>query len=449
MIARERVHCLHEGRNNSKTNIIYWMSRDQRTRDNWGLSYALELMEKYNGKFAVVFTLAEKFLDASLRQYAFMLEGLKEVEKNLSDKNIPFHLLLGDPAASLKNYILENNIGYIITDFDPLRIKRKWQKEIAGFSGTSLIEVDSHNIVPVRFVSQKQEFGAYTLRPKIKRNLEKFLDEFPELPKLAENQALPRTRVNWEKIYKSLKVDLTVKPVNWIKPGQLAAEGALNLFLDEKLNNYQEKRNDPNEDALSGLSPYLHFGQIGAQSIAMQIIRNLEKSENTESFLEELIVRKELSDNYCHYNSVYDTLENVPEWARKTLDAHRNDERDFLYKESEFEEARTHDPLWNAAQNEMREKGKMHGYMRMYWAKKILEWTPDPDTALQIAIYLNDKYELDGRDPNGYTGCAWAIAGVHDRAWTERPVYGKIRYMNYNGAKRKFNVENYIRIWKG
>jgi deoxyribodipyrimidine photo-lyase len=155
-------------------------------------------------------------------------------------------------------------------------------------------------------------------------------------------------------------------------------------------------------------------------------------------------VRRELSDNFCYYNQDYDHFQGFPEWARKTLDDHRGDEREYLYPLEEFEAARTHDPLWNAAQLEMVQRGKMHGYLRMYWAKKILEWTASPEEAQEVAIFLNDRYELDGRDPNGYVGIAWSIGGVHDRAWKERPIYGKVRYMSYKGAAGKFDVQAYI-----
>ena len=195
------------------------------------------------------------------------------------------------------------------------------------------------------------------------------------------------------------------------------------------------------------MSPYFHFGHISTQRVALEIKNSSLKNEDKNSFLEEMIVRRELSDNFCEYEPNYDYFEGFHSWAKKTLNEHRDDERDYLYPKEQFEEAKTHDPLWNAAQNQMREQGKMHGYMRMYWAKKILEWSPSPEIAMQIAIELNDKYELDGRDPNGYAGIAWSIGGVHDRAWFERPVYGKIRYMNYNGCKTKFNVNSYINIY--
>jgi len=195
------------------------------------------------------------------------------------------------------------------------------------------------------------------------------------------------------------------------------------------------------------MSPYFHFGHISTQRVALEMKNSELDSEDKKAFLEEMIVRRELSDNFCEYEPYYDYFEGFHKWAQETLNDHREDKRDYLYTQDQFEESKTHDPLWNAAQNQMKLEGKMHGYMRMYWAKKILEWSESPEAALQIAIDLNDKYELDGRDPNGYTGIAWSIGGVHDRAWFERPVYGKIRYMNYNGCKSKFNVKNYIEIY--
>jgi len=204
------------------------------------------------------------------------------------------------------------------------------------------------------------------------------------------------------------------------------------------------KRNDPVADGQSNLSPYLHFGQISAQRVALEVENASVDKASRDTFLEELIVRRELADNFCFYTPQYDKFEGFPAWARKTLNAHRKDRRAYSYTLQQFEYAKTHDELWNAAQTEMVKRGKMHGYMRMYWAKKILEWTGSPEKAMETAIYLNDLYGLDGRDPNGYTGIAWSIGGVHDRAWNERPIFGKIRYMSYNGCKSKFDVKRYI-----
>jgi deoxyribodipyrimidine photo-lyase len=249
------------------------------------------------------------------------------------------------------------------------------------------------------------------------------------------------------RIRKNLKIDTSVGPVDWMRPGEDAAHRMLRLFIGERLGKYNEQRNDPNAGAVSDLSPYLHFGQISAQRVALEVRQSRKSKPSRDAFLEELIVRRDLSDNFCYYNEAYDMFEGFPAWAQQSLNVHRNDTRDYIYPIETFEAAQTHDPLWNAAQNEMRTTGKMHGYMRMYWAKKILEWTPSPEEALAIAIYLNDRYELDGRDPNGYTGIAWSIGGVHDRAWGERPVFGKIRYMSYDGCKRKFDVDVYMRKW--
>ena len=210
------------------------------------------------------------------------------------------------------------------------------------------------------------------------------------------------------------------------------------------MDNYNNKRNDPSLDGQSGLSPYLHFGQISAQRVALEVQKTTINFHAQEAFLEELIIRRELSDNYCYYNADYDNFNGFPDWAKKTITEHRQDKRDYLYSLEEFENGKTHDKLWNAAQLEMVKTGKMHGFMRMYWVKKILEWSLSPEKSMKTAVYLNDKYELDGCDPNGYAGIAWSIGGMHDRAWGEREIFGKIRYMNYNGCKRKFDIDKYI-----
>jgi deoxyribodipyrimidine photo-lyase len=271
-----------------------------------------------------------------------------------------------------------------------------------------------------------------------------FLDDFPYLKKHPYNWEGKMSIIDWEKSLKTLDVDFTIKEVDWIQPGEKAANRAMERFLKNKLPLYDKQRNDPVRDGQSNLSPYLHFGQISAQRIALEAFKISTDKKSRDAFLEELIVRRELSDNFCFYNANYDNIEGFPAWAKRTLNEHRSDKRKYLYTLEQFENALTHDELWNAAQMEMVKKGKMHGYMRMYWAKKILEWTESPEQAMEIAVYLNDRYELDGRDPNGYAGIAWSIGGVHDRAWNSRPVFGKIRYMSYNGCKAKFNIKRYI-----
>jgi deoxyribodipyrimidine photo-lyase len=443
MNQKERIHDLTPERN-AGWNVIYWMSREQRAEDNPGLLYAQQLALEMDTGLLVVFTLTADYPGAMLRHYDFMIRGLHETATGLHALHVPFHLVVGDPAEEMDACIRKLGAGTVITDFDPMRIKRQWVSAAIKRSGAKFLEVDGHNIVPARMVSDKVEFGAYTLRPKIHRHLDRFLEVWPSMRPMAKHTALPDL-FSPDGLLDALDLDRSVGPVDWIAPGSKAAERMLEAFTRERLDGYSKQRNDPNLRMTSDLSPYLHFGQISALRVAARVLKDHPAGDDSAAFLEELIVRKELSDNFCHYHPGYDTSSGFHDWAKKSHEAHRRDEREYIYSTEQFEEGTTHDPLWNAAQLQMVKKGKMHGYMRMYWAKKILEWTPSPEQAMETAIYLNDKYELDGRDPNGYTGIAWAIGGVHDRAWTERPVYGKIRYMNYNGAKRKFDVATYIR----
>ncbi len=421
--------------------VIYWMSRDQRVHGNWALLYAQQVAEENNLPLSIVFCLSPKFLGATLRQYDFMIKGLEEVEEELKNYNISLHLLLGEPEEEIGKFSKKHGISTIITDFSPLRIGRKWREKIAKEVSVPVIEVDAHNIVPCFYSSNKQEFGAYTLRPKIKKILNEFLTEYPAVKK-SKFTIKNEDKIDWDSLLKKLPINSEVKPVTWVKPGYKNAIKMLDKFI-ENIDLYQNERNNPNINASSNLSPFLHFGQISSQEVVLKVNSKIAKNK-TEAFLEEIIIRKELADNFCYFNTNYDTVEAFHSWAKKTLNEHIHDKRDYTYTKHDFETARTHDPLWNAAQIEMVNKGKMHGYLRMYWAKKILEWTPSPEDAMEIAIYLNDKYELDGRDPNGYTGISWSIGGTHDRAWFERKVYGKIRYMNDKGCEKKFDVKKYI-----
>lgn len=425
--------------------IVYWMSRDQRIDSNWAFTYAQQLSIEHKLPLRIVFILSPVFLDATLRQYSFMIEGLKEVEKRATSFNIQFTLLMGDVVPKLVQFIELNHIAAVITDFDPLKVKRSWKEKILVETTVPFIEVDAHNVVPCRFVSQKVEFGAYTIRPKIKRNLEEYFELPPEPVKNEFSPSSVTNNTNWDEVFSSLKVSNSVLPSTVYLPGREEGLKVLQTFIQQKVESYGTLRNDPTKGMISNLSPYLHFGQLSAIECAFQAKQfTKEFPQSVESFLEELIVRRELADNFCFYNAQYDSFEGFPDWAKKTLNEHRKDKREFLYSLEEFENSDTHDALWNAAQNEMVRTGKMHGYMRMYWAKKILEWTTSPEEAHSVAIYLNDRYQIDGRDPNGYVGVAWSIGGVHDRAWFERPVYGKIRYMNYNGCASKFDVKQYI-----
>lgn len=444
MVKKERIRVLKEGHENSGP-VVYWMSRDQRIHDNWALLYAQEIAERTGESLAVIFCLIPDFLNATIRQYDFMLKGLRKIEQQLSAHNIPFFLLSGSPDNEIIGFVNRYNIKSLVTDFDPLKLKRQWKNDIAKKLTIPFYEVDAHNIIPCWYASPKLEYGAYTIRPKIRRLIPGFLDEYPKLGKHPFAWNGKRDPVDWDKIKKNLNVDRGVRELNGVEPGEKAARVILDQFITDRLGEYDTARNDPNKTGQSGLSPYLHFGHISAQRIALEVVKAKAVGESRDAFLEELIVRRELSDNFCFYNDHYDSFEGFPEWAKKTLDQHRKDTRLYIYSFKDLEGARTHDDLWNAAQMEMVKRGKMNGYMRMYWAKKILEWTRSPEEAMKVAILLNNRYELDGRDPNGYTGIAWSIGGVHDRAWNERNVFGKIRYMSYNGCRSKFNINSYIK----
>jgi deoxyribodipyrimidine photo-lyase len=437
----KRVRNLKKGRE-TEGHVLYWLSRDQRVDDNWALAYAIESAENEDQSVIVAFALSVDFLGATWRQYDFMIKGLKRVEEHLARLNIPFYLVMGNPAETMPAFIQQHRVSRLIVDFDPLKIKREWKKKVLEQVEIPVDEVDAHNIVPCWLASDKPEYGASTIRNKISRQLPEFLDDFP--PLVRQRGSYHTHRINWEVVAITVQTEHGIRPVDWLTPGENGAAVMFGNFVEQKLVKYAGCRNNPNELCTSSLSPYLHFGHISAQRMAIEITANIPRNENTDAFLEELIIRKELSDNFCYYNPHYDNPEGFPAWAKKTHEEHRTDKREFIYSTDEFEGARTHDELWNAAQMQMVLKGTMHGYLRMYWAKKILEWTKNEEDALQIAIYLNDKYQLDGRDPNGYAGCAWSIGGMHDRAWGEREVFGKIRYMNRKGCERKFDVERYI-----
>ncbi len=443
MVKRARIRPLNQERPRLGP-VVYWMSRDQRVKDNWALLYAQELALSLGRPLGVVFCLAPAFLGATFRQYVFMLKGLRKVAQDLDNLNIAFFLLRGNPPQELARFVENHPVGAVVSDFSPLRLVREWRSTAAASIDVSLTEVDAHNIVPCWVASPKAEYGAYTLRPKLKRLLPEFLEEFPALARHPITWEGERPEIPWENLAAALAIDFSVPEVTWLTPGERAASSQLEHFLEHQLPFYQERRNDPPRGGQSDLSPYLHFGQLAPQRVALEVENRQGHDASREAFLEELIVRRELSDNFCFYQPHYDTFAGFPAWARKTLNQHREDRREYLYPLETLESARTHDYLWNAAQQEMVQRGKMHGYMRMYWAKKLLEWTASPEEAQAQAIYLNDKYELDGRDPNGYAGIAWSPGGVHDRAWFERPIFGKIRYMSYKGCRSKFNVRAYI-----
>lgn len=430
--------------------LVYWMNRDQRVEDNWALLATQAWAKDQGVSFAVAHNLVPGFLGGGERQWRFKLAGLRSVEQRLHEKGIPFYLFAGETShEEMLAWMKKEKIGGMVTDFFPLRVSRRWLKEVVEGLTCPVYQVDAHNVVPCWITSQKQEFAARTIRPKIHAQLTTYLTDIPRVASQASHAPFTYQAIDWRGLEALVPSGSAPVAVDWTEPGEKAAHAALKRFISERLPSYHEWRNDPLAGALSDLSPYFHYGHLSPQRAAYEVLHDTAPKAARDAYIEELVVRRELSDNYCFYQPHYDSFEGLPEWARKTLEAHRKDPREFTYTRAEFEHARTHDALWNAAQREMVQTGKMHGYVRMYWAKKILEWTDSPEEAMKIGIYLNDKYELDGRDPNGYVGILWSMGGLHDRPWFNRPIFGTVRYMSLGGMEKKFDVEGYIKKWNG
>jgi len=442
MIEAERIRILNQQPEKRGSFVLYWMQQSQRAHCNHALEYAAERANELHLPLLVCFALNEAFPSANLRHFAFMLQGLHETIKALAERRIKTLLLHSGIEAKLA--ALASRAALVVTDCGYTRYQKEWRARMAQRMESPLFQIESDVIVPVETASPKEEFAAYTIRPKLARLIPSFLHLLAAV-QLEKSSLRLKTEFDGEntpplKLLDRLEIDRSVKESAYYKGGYSQAREKLHTFINSKLADYDELRNDPTRDYISGLSPYLHFGQISPLEIALAVAADGHPA--AEIFFDELIVRRELAMNFAHYDAHYDHIACLPEWAALSLKQHESDLREYVYTPLEFEEARTHDRYWNAAQKEMLATGKMHGYMRMYWCKKILEWSPSPAVAFETAVYLNDKYELDGRDPNGYAGVAWCF-GKHDRAWPERPVFGKVRYMNAAGLRRKFDAEAY------
>lgn len=430
----------------SSGKILYWMNRDMRLKDNWALLRAQELAKEYKDELIVCYNLDPKFLGGTLRQLDFKIKALKELHTDFEKHTIAFYVLVDSDIGCVVDFIQKHKIGYVITDFAPLTIQQTWLHTLIKKVKVPIEVVDTHNIVPVWEASDKKEFAAYTLRAKIQKKLKDFLTDFPKVQKQKE-RSISFQKINFDTIIKESKIDQTVSPVSWCTPGEKSAHKVLKNFI-EHADEYSAKRNDPVVDVQSQLSPYLHYGMISPQRVAFEIQNSTVSFDSKKDFLEELIIRRELADNFCLYEKDYDNPKGFHEYFQKELEKNKKVPREYLYTKKQFELAQTHDDLWNACQMQMVKSGKMHGYLRMYWAKMIYAWTPTVEDAMKIAIYLNDTYELDGRDPNGYAGIAWCIGGVHDRPWyVTNKVFGKLRYMSRSGMDKKFDTKAYIQKW--
>ena len=441
MIQKERIKKLNNYPPTGGDYVLYWMQASPRSHYNHALEYGINQANSLKKPLLVYFGITGNFPEANGRHYNFLLEGLRETQISLRDRGIKLIIRLCPPPEGLIE--LAENASMVIVDRGYLKIQREWVQNAASIIQCPFHQVETNVIVPVETASPKDEYSAATLRSKINKRLSDFLVPLKKRNLLKNSldisvDSVPLDDIN--SLIQRINVDVDVKPADKYEGGTKSAIIFLNDFLKNKLHKFEE-RNDPSRDYSSHMSPYLHFGQISPLYIALEVLKT--KSVGINAYLEELIVRRELAMNFVFYNENYDNLNCLPEWAQKTLSKHSKDIREYLYSFDELENAQTHDPYWNAAQKEMMSTGKMHGYMRMYWGKKIIEWTSNPEEAYDIALALNNKYELDGRDPNGYAGVAWCF-GKHDRAWKERDIFGKVRYMNANGLRRKFKIDHYV-----
>jgi deoxyribodipyrimidine photo-lyase len=457
MIEPERIRNLNLGHPAATpAYVLYWMQAAQRTEDNPALWIATSEADRLGLPLLVLFVLGD-FPDASAAHFRWMLTGLELTATRLRDAGIAFSLQRGDPAVVVARAAAR--AATVICDASPHRWARSARVRLTAEIDIPVVEVDGESIVPLRVASTKQEWAARTIRSKVSAALGTYLEGPTLALRVPRNSArqldassddglfrvFDKSESTGDKAEKSGKSTHKAGCPDYPPSGSLAAEARLKNFIENGLDSYDKARNDPNLPGTSGLSPYLHFGQLSAVAVAREARRH--GGPSLAAFLEQLAVRRELCRNFSYYRpDDYDSWSAIPAWAAKTLLEHKNDKRDYLYTLPEFEAATTHDAYWNAAQNQLLRTGTIHNYMRMYWGKMILAWSRTPQEAFETAQGLNDRLALDGRDPNGWAGVAWCF-GLHDRPWPRRNVFGTVRSMSAAGLKRKFDADAYARTW--
>ncbi len=453
MISDDRVSKMNEdGIYLNGDYILYWMQAAQRIHDNHALEFAIRMANKFGCPLVVACVIMPNFPHANLRHFTFMLQGIEALQDDFKARGIGFVLRIGDPTTEIVD--LGQRAKLVIFDGGYSLYERAIRTETSQFLMRDVYNIETNLVIPIERAYSKEAYAAYAIRPSIMRQLDGHLDATEDL--IVSNRFIDCTELA---LIKSLKIDDVngfinqhlpmldaVKPSPVFLGGEKEALRRLQVFIDDGLAQYTTDQSDPSLHGSSMLSPYLHFGQLSPVTVVRAVFASGLKAEG---FIEQLVVRRELSYNYIYYGgkSVFDLSQTLPSWAYETLKAHQGDARPYLYDFETLERGETHDPYWNAAQKEMTITGHMHGTMRMYWGKKVIEWTESPEKAFEILCTLNDKYELDGRDPNGYTGIAWCF-GKHDRAWKERAIFGKCRYMNAAGLERKYDIQRYVNYVK-
>jgi deoxyribodipyrimidine photo-lyase len=420
--------------------VLYWCSRAPRIHDNPALHLAQQIAIEKNCRLQVYFNVYPKYPHANSRNMRFLLEGLIEFSEALAELNIPFIWTQGNLIEHLTHQHAFDPIETIVTEqhvLKPILNAQSLVRQFTQDASINFLKVNTACVVPVDIASPKLEFAARTFRPKIMKQYRSYLNQDLRIQTHPFNhEPCP--------LFTHKDVDFISQTNLWpvltpskFKPGEQAALSILDRFIEHHLP-YYHLRNDINADGQSFLSPYLHYGFIGARHMISKVRDSLHP--NAELFIEEAMVRRELAENFCYYCPHYDSIEGAWDWAKQTLNAHRSDQRPYTYTLEQFEQGLTHEPLWNECQRRVREDAYLHSYLRMYWAKMVLLWTNSPEEAHRILVHLNDTYFLDGRDPNGYTGILWSIAGVHDRPWFDKPIHGLIRAMGKEGTLKKSKI---------
>ena len=446
MIQRERVQRLNFLDVRRGRTVLYWMQASQRAEWNHALEYAIDRANELGQPLVALFGLTDDYPEANLRHYAFLLEGLAETQAALRARGV--QLVVRHQSPELAAAEMAKGASLVVTDRGYLRVQRQWREHVAKQAPCLVVQVEGDVVVPIKAVSRKEEYAAATIRPKLHKQLARFMVPLKQRQLRKDSLGLKLGGLDLadvDAVLAQLDVDPSVPRQGLYLGGTSRARAWLDDFVGHKLDDYAERRNDPSLGIWSNLSPYLHFGQLSPLAVALQVEHAAGRNRAAkDAFLEELIVRRELSMNFVFHNPHYDRYRCLPDWAHATLEEHTGDTREHVYTARQLEAAQTHDPYWNAAMREMVVTGKMANYMRMYWGKKILEWSRTPQHAFRTALRLNNRHFLDGRDANSFAGVAWCF-GKHDRPWTERGVFGKIRYMNANGLRRKFDIDAYVR----
>jgi len=441
MVEPERLQVLAKRPTRNGKLVLYWMQAAQRACWNPALEHAIFLANEHALPVVVLFVVVPDYPEANLRSFAFMLAGLGETARELRERGVLVVGRVGNPGQTVLK--LAEEARFVVVDRGYLRHERAWREALAQRAPCSVIQVEGEAVVPVELAYPREAWSAAVLRRKVQPLWSRFLKPLADQEPAVRCLDLDLFGVDFsdpESIMAKLPLDRSVPPV-FGPSGTKAARRRLDEFLENKLDRYTEKRSDPLSDATSKLSPYLHFGQISPVEVAWKVSQS--GSPGAAAFLEELIVRRELAINFVLHNPSYDAFSGLPRWAQETLLSHARDRKPALYDLEELDQAKTDDPLWNAAQTELRTTGWLHNYLRMYWGKQFLRWSADPQEAFRNALYLNNRYLLDGRDPGSFAGVAWCF-GLHDRPFPERPIFGKVRPMTPKAQKGKFEVEAYI-----